>query len=183
MTVPDPAERLTLAEQLAELALALGEDRAKMRLGQAFRRKEIPYTPNFAVSYEDADIDWLTGKVTLQRPFRRTFIPTLTRAEFGAHFVPARTDGADKQKIRARSQEIHAAIAAVYDDAKKRGVPPPNMKKLPKLVKAKLNEDGRDATYSRITKLANAPDHKARRRERGRTIAVERLWKDKEISE
>jgi hypothetical protein len=81
-----PDERLTLADQFRLLAQIMPEDEAKARLSKAFRLREIRCQPLYAVSYEDALIDFNTGKVFLPKPVKKTFMPTLTATEFGAHF-------------------------------------------------------------------------------------------------
>jgi hypothetical protein len=85
----DPNEPLTLADQLRLLAQTMPEAEAKARLGKAFRLREITYRPLYAVSYEDAMIDYNTGKVFLRKPVKKTFTPTVTAAEFVAHFPQA----------------------------------------------------------------------------------------------
>jgi hypothetical protein len=88
---PDPNERLTLPEQLRLLARIMPEERARARIDKAFRLREISYHPKYAVSYDDARIDWVSGRVILSRLPRQPFTPTLTAAEFFAHFMPSRT--------------------------------------------------------------------------------------------
>jgi hypothetical protein len=86
----DPSERLTLAEQLRLLvSQGMPEADAAACLGKAFRLREITYQPQFAFSYEDAKIDWDTGRVRLSRGSRNPFTPTLTAAEFLSHFLPS----------------------------------------------------------------------------------------------
>jgi hypothetical protein len=84
---PDSSERLTLAEQLRLLvSQGVPEEDAKTRLGKVFRLKEIIYRPNYAMSYENASINWETGQVSVRRLSRRPFTPTLTAPELFAHF-------------------------------------------------------------------------------------------------
>jgi hypothetical protein len=83
----DANEPLTLADQLALLARTMPEDEARARLDKLFRlRGKSIYAPKYAVSYEDAKIDWATGRVTLRRLPRQPFTPTLTAAEHFALF-------------------------------------------------------------------------------------------------
>jgi len=73
---PDPSERLTLAEQLRLLvSQGVPEEDAKTRLGKVFRLKEIIYRANYAMSYENASINWETGQVSVRRLSRRPFTP------------------------------------------------------------------------------------------------------------
>jgi hypothetical protein len=82
----DPNEPLTLADQLRLLVeQGVAEDEAKVRLAKTFRlRGRSIYSPKYAVSYEEAKIDWKSGRVVLRRLPRQPFTPTLTVAE---HFV------------------------------------------------------------------------------------------------
>jgi hypothetical protein len=73
----------------------------------------------------------------------------------------------------ATDQEIHVAITAVYDEAKRLEQKPPNVKELLRPVKAKLNEAGLDAPYLQIDTCAEAPQHAVKRRKRGRTLKSE----------
>jgi hypothetical protein len=87
MSEPKQGSRLTLAEQLSLLVAAgMPEKKAKERLEQAFRRKEVIFSENRAVPYHDAEIDWVTGKVLLPR-LRAILVPTLTEGEFEAAFA------------------------------------------------------------------------------------------------
>jgi hypothetical protein len=54
---------------------------------RAFTLKELPHSPTFAVSYEDAEINWKTGRVTLTRGDRRPFTPTALAQHFERHFA------------------------------------------------------------------------------------------------
>jgi hypothetical protein len=85
----DPNERLTLADQIRLLAQIMPEEEAKARVGKAFRLREIIYRPLYAVPYEDAVIDYDTGKVFLRKPVKKIFIPTQTAEEFVNHFPEA----------------------------------------------------------------------------------------------
>jgi len=94
---------------------------------------------------------------------------TLDATAVGTVATPAATLPA-----RASRDQIHRAIARVYDDAGGLGERAPNVRELPKLVKARLNAEGLDATYRQIEECADEPEHRARRRPVGRTIASER---------
>jgi hypothetical protein len=99
-----PNEPLTLADQLRLLAQTMPEDEAKARLDKLFRfRGRSIYSPKYAVSYEDAAIDFATGRVVLRRLPRQSFTPTLTAAAHYALF-PQSTSGADRPASEALSE-------------------------------------------------------------------------------
>jgi hypothetical protein len=78
----DPNELLTLADQLRLLMeRGVAEDEAKARLRRLFelRGQEI-YSPKFILPYQDATINWETGRAALRRFPRQWFTPTLTAA-------------------------------------------------------------------------------------------------------
>jgi hypothetical protein len=105
---PAPTERLTLPEQVSLLARVMPEDRARARIEKAFRFREVSYDPEFAVSYDDARIDWQSGMVVLRRVPRQPFTPTLSAAEFDRHFRASRgqPSSAEPQPIVAKSKTI-----------------------------------------------------------------------------
>jgi hypothetical protein len=78
-------ERITLTEGLRLLEAHVPTEKAKARLQQAFVQKAIRQEPLFAVQYDEADIDWITGSVKIPRK-RDRFCPTFSRAEFNAYF-------------------------------------------------------------------------------------------------
>lgn len=78
-------ERINLVEGLALLTRHLPPDVAKERLRQAFVRGAFPQSPRFAFEYDQADIDWGTGSVKIQRK-REAFFPTFSRTDFDAYF-------------------------------------------------------------------------------------------------
>jgi hypothetical protein len=103
-TNPEPNESLTLPVQVRLLARVIPEDRARARIEKAFRFREVVFQPEFAVSYEDARIDWQTGVVVLRKLPCRPFTPTLSAAEFDRHFMSGR-DAAAKSAIDAEEPE------------------------------------------------------------------------------
>jgi hypothetical protein len=76
---------------------------------------------------------------------------------------------------RASDAQIHDAIAAVYSDRESAGKKPPNVKELTPLVKAKLLENGYDATYARIEPRGSDQRYVRKRRRPGRTLRSERF--------
>lgn len=82
-------ERINLPEGLAVLANYLPAADAKVRLRDAFVRKACSHWPRFALSYDEAEIDWTTGSVKIPRK-REAFIPTFSRAELNAYFLETR---------------------------------------------------------------------------------------------
>jgi hypothetical protein len=119
-TLPyDPNELLTLADQLRLLIeQGIAEDEAKARLGKLFALQgQRIYNRKFVFSYEDASIDWETGRVVLRRWLRHEaprrlprqprhfFTPTLTAAAHYALFPPTGdsrrlTSGAAKETTK-----------------------------------------------------------------------------------
>lgn len=102
---PDPNERLTLPEQVRILIQVMPEDRARARIEKAFRFRDVAYQPQFAVSYQDARIDWLTGVVVLRGLPRQPFTPTLTAAEFSRHFARAFAEAPQSAMPRQEPEE------------------------------------------------------------------------------
>jgi hypothetical protein len=84
-------ERITLAEGLALLERHVPTEQAKARLRQAFIRRAFiqSESPIFALSYDEAEIDWTTGAVKIRGTWR--FCPTFGRAEFNAYFFEDHT--------------------------------------------------------------------------------------------
>lgn len=80
-------EHITLAEGLALLESHLPIEQAKTRLRQAFMQRAFIQSeaPNFALSYDEAEIDWTTGSVKIPRHKVR-FCPTFGRTDFNAYF-------------------------------------------------------------------------------------------------
>jgi hypothetical protein len=85
VAVKEP-ERINLAEGLAFLAKYLPAADAKVGLRDAFTRKAISQWPCFALSYDEAVIDWTTGSVKIPRK-REPFSPTFSRADLKAYFL------------------------------------------------------------------------------------------------
>jgi hypothetical protein len=69
---------------------------------------------------------------------------------------------------------IHRAIKAVYDEKEKAGSKPPNLVEIIEPVKERVRDEGYEATGHRIQQLAEAPQHKKRRRKPGATLASEK---------
>lgn len=89
ITVKEP-ERINLVEGLAVLANYLPLADAKVGLRNAFIQKAFRQWPCFALSYDEAEIDWTTGSVKIPRK-REPFIPTFSRSEFNAYFLETRS--------------------------------------------------------------------------------------------
>ena len=109
MADPNPNERLTLPEQVSLLAQIMPEDRAIARIEKAFRLKEIIYQPHYAVLYDDARIDWETGRVILPTLPRQPFTPTLTASELFRYLMPTRQ--ASKESPQAARPPVEKAVA------------------------------------------------------------------------
>jgi hypothetical protein len=78
-------QRITLPEALTILERDLPTEQGKLRLRQAFIQKAFRQEPLFALSYDEADIDWTTGSVKIPRK-RDRFCPTFLRSDFNACF-------------------------------------------------------------------------------------------------
>jgi hypothetical protein len=74
----------------------------------------------------------------------------------------------------ASDVDIRREILAVYDEADRGGLPAPNIRKLPKLVRARLKVRGLDSSDNHIQEIGSADEFKCRRRPTGRTLASER---------
>ena len=113
-------ERITLAEGLTLLERHVPTtEEAKSRLRQAFIQKAFRQEPLFAFSYDEADIDWMTGSVKIPRK-RDRFCPTFSRAEFNAYFF-------EEEPLRARAgrdemvgRQPHTALLTTREDARQR---------------------------------------------------------------
>jgi hypothetical protein len=84
-------ERTTLAEGLKFLESHFPREEAKAQLRKAFIQRAFiqSESPIFALSYDEADIDWTTGAVKILRK-RDRFCPTFDRADFNAYFERSR---------------------------------------------------------------------------------------------
>lgn len=82
-----PERRLTLPEQVDQLRPALPPRKARAAVERAFKLKELLHSPKFALAYDDAAIDWKTGRVTLTRGERRPFMPNALADDFERHFA------------------------------------------------------------------------------------------------
>jgi hypothetical protein len=78
---------------------------------------------------------------------------------------------------RASVQQIHAAIANVYNVAERTGSKPPNKIELRGLVQDELRKTNHTASGNHIMRLADAPQHARRRRKPGKTLASEKKRK------
>jgi hypothetical protein len=104
-------ERINLVEALAVLANDLLITDAKVQLRDAFTRKAFSQWPSFALSYDEAEIDWTTGTVKIPRK-REPFVPTFSRAELNAYFLQMRP-----AVVRASSENTEAALSAPSADS------------------------------------------------------------------
>jgi hypothetical protein len=71
----------------------------------------------------------------------------------------------------ATDSRIDQAITDIYDEAKKAGTKPPNLNEVVKLVQATLKKAGRQASGTKIKKLAGAEKHAERRVPSGRRFS------------
>lgn len=101
-TLKEP-ERITLVDGLKLLESYLPVVEAKIGLRQAFIQKAFRQEPQFALSYDEADIDWTTGSVKIPRK-RDRFSPTFSRAEFNAYFFQRSAADARPSAARKRAE-------------------------------------------------------------------------------
>jgi hypothetical protein len=102
-------ERINLADGLKLLEEHLPSEEAKARLRQAFVQKAFPQAPLFALSYDEAVIDWTTGLVKIPRRNDR-FCPTFLRADFASNFLRERMiDGEISKGRKGMSQDLAPA--------------------------------------------------------------------------
>jgi hypothetical protein len=77
----------------------------------------------------------------------------------------------------APDPEIHKSITTAYDSAEVASEKPPNLREIIEPVQGILSDLGYKASGSQIQKLAGAPQHQARRRLPGKTVASEKRRK------
>jgi hypothetical protein len=86
-----------------------------------------------------------------------------------------RTHEAASIKLRkAQDRVIEDEVRRVYDIADNEGSKPPNIKEVPKLVKARLRDIGQAASATKIQEIAERPEFKRRRRPPGKTLSSEK---------
>jgi hypothetical protein len=83
-------------------------------------------------------------------------------------------DGGEHQLRPANDRTVHEAITAIYDKARADEEKPPNVKQIVAPVQVRLRFLGYWKSGRQIQKLAEAPQHKARRRKPGVTVASEK---------
>jgi hypothetical protein len=69
---------------------------------------------------------------------------------------------------------INKTISEVYYDAERAGLKPPNLKEIAAPVQKKLSAKGHEASARRIQQVAEADEHKSRRRKPGTTVMSEK---------
>ena len=112
--------------------------------------------------------------------------PHLSCATAGQMCKSLDRDSANSAYVEQRpasDRQIHAAITSVYDTAAEIGEKPPNLNQIVAPVQARLLAGGHKASGRHIKQLAEEPQHAARRRKPGRTIASEKGRALKEISQ
>ena len=75
---------------------------------------------------------------------------------------------------KAQDRVIEDEVRRVYDIADNEGSKPPNIKEVPKLVKARLRDIGQAASATKIQEIAERPEFKRRRRLPGKTLSSEK---------
>jgi hypothetical protein len=113
MSAVKEPELITLGEGLKLLESHLTAEEAKIRLRQAFVQKAFRQEPLFALSYDEAEIDWTTGSVKIPRK-RDRFCPSFSRAEFNAYFFnegPPMLDGIPRTASRREGEMANDEIS------------------------------------------------------------------------
>jgi hypothetical protein len=122
----DPDELFTLADELRLLVeQGIAEDKAKALLSNVFSfRGRTIYSPKYAVHYDRAAIDFATGRVTLHRLPRQSFVPTLTAAQHYKLFPVCDVGDPARQAASAGVTTEHATAAAEPLPLRKHGPAP-----------------------------------------------------------
>jgi hypothetical protein len=116
-TLKEP-ERITLVDGLKLLESYLPVVEAKIGLRQAFIQKAFRQEPQFALSYDEADIDWTTGSVKIPRK-RDRFSPTFSRAEFNAYFFKEAPPMLDRVPLASERREGKMADDEISDEGRR----------------------------------------------------------------
>jgi hypothetical protein len=95
-----------------------------------------------------------------------TSVPTVSPANNATSIT-------NRELRRAADSMIHNAISKIYDEAKRTGRKPPNVKEIVAPVQDSLRDKGSEASGRRIQHLAEADQHKSRRRKPGATVLNE----------
>jgi transposase len=105
--------------------------------------------------------------------------PPQSESESGhaQHCPPVVGEAAPEVKGKLRPAPdflIHKMISEVYSDTERAGLKPPNLKEIAAPVQEKLSAKGHEASARRIQKVAEADEHKSRRRKPGTTVTSEK---------
>jgi hypothetical protein len=93
------------------------------------------------------------------------------------HCRPVVGEAAPEVKGRLRPAPdflIHKMISEVYSDTERAGLKPPNLKEIAAPVQERLSAKGHEASARRIQQVAEADEHKGRRRKPGTTVTSEK---------
>lgn len=151
-----------------------------------FRLPERPYVPQRGsrVWLTRPELDWAQSTIAVphrvNRAWRYENRPTMievSAAALEAQFGSAGNKiedglGVTRPLQPAPEAMIRKEIEAVYDAAAGRSEPPPNIKRLPKDVRPRLNKQGYDAADRHIADIGC--EFANRRRKPGKTLASER---------
>ena len=159
-------------EATGDIPLSTHRD-PKMREAHPYRKRESLRPGDWA-----GQIDWDTGKVG---PYFSVLITRLSIEAWlnaGREVPPAPVASEDELK-KASNSKINAEIRAAYDDAERTRQKPPNLVEIVEPVQARLRDQGFKASSAQIQALAEAEEHKKRRRKPGATLASEKRRQDR----
>jgi len=119
--------------------------------------------------------EWSPGfcaiKLTRDEFFRWT---TARGFQYSTFWEQSNDEATSLQLKQASKQMIIAEIRRVYDLVQEDKKPPPNIKKLPQLVQARLRDSGHEASARLIQEIGSRPEFTKRRRKPGKTLKSER---------
>jgi hypothetical protein len=187
MSAGPHVEWLQLSEAVQELAKRMTEANAKAwvvrmikdrlrgdpaRYGKqtSFRIPGYPMRLNtLRTAYDwpaeltESDLDFACSTIHGRDPVRIIYVDLLIEVAASA-LIASDQNAITEQKFKPASSDlIHHEIKSAYDRAVTEGKPAPNIKKLPKEVRPRLNAQGHDASDSQIMKLGNDQQYALRR--------------------
>jgi hypothetical protein len=156
-------------------------DKARYLAQKLFRIPGYPMRPSAIAlrsGYYDwpskiaaAHIDW--DKSTVIGCHHTRIIEVDLLLEVAATQLPPNIEVPTQKPKSASKPFIRSVIAAVHKEAKDAGEDPPNIKELPKLVRPRLQQQGRDAAFQQIAKVGEEEPFASQRRRPGKTLASE----------
>jgi hypothetical protein len=140
---------------------------------------EASCTPAFQILAEKPSLEhypeWSPGFCAIKLTRDEFFRWATARGFQNSTFWEQSNDEATSPQLKLASRQmIIAEIHRVYDLVQEDKKPPPNIKKLPQLVQARLRDSGHEASARLIQEIGSRPEFKKRRRKPGKTLKSER---------